>query len=146
MASASLTLGIGPGPGPDEVASLRRQLRDLRFNPQRFVPEAAASNGDDKLVRLADEKRRLIALIQQPGAPKRELTRRIEAVNAQLYEALAPVRETIEARLRQALAAQAERQASQYRGYPAFFYDSEGLRLMADRALDVVRRAGDESR
>lgn len=147
VASASLTLELGSGSGPDEVARLRRQLRDLRFNPQRFVPQALASSGQaEGLRRLALEKDRLIAWIQQPGAAKRELTRRIEEVNARLYEALAPVRETIEARLRQALLADAERQASQYRAYPAFLYDPARLRRMAETALDAPRRPSDESR
>lgn len=148
VASASLTLEMGSSSGPDdEVARLRRQLRDLRFNPQRFVPQALTSSGQpEELQRLALEKERLIVQIQQPGAPKRELTRRIEEVNARLYEALAPVRETIEARLRQALLADAERQASQYRAYPAFLYDPARLRRMAETALDAPRRPSDESR
>lgn len=147
VASASLTLELGPAPEADQVARLRRQLRDLRFNPQRFVSLSEASGGHDgELERLAREKNRLIAQIQQPGAPRRELTRRIEAVNARLYEALAPVRETIEARLRQAMLADAERQASQYRAYPAFLYDPERLRRMAETALDAPRRPSDVGR
>ncbi|MEW6049108.1 MAG: hypothetical protein AB1609_22000, partial [Bacillota bacterium] len=76
VASASLTLDLKTPAEAQDEASLRRQLRDLRFNPQRFVSPGAP----EALRALAAEKERLVLAIQQPGAPKRQLTRRIEEV------------------------------------------------------------------
>src|SRR5690606_15156958 len=66
----------------------RQLLRALVFNPQRFVPSGGGGReepgADGELQTLKEEKERLIQAIGEPGAPKRELTRRIEAVNAAL--------------------------------------------------------------
>lgn len=141
VASASLPLGLSVGSPEVDAVALRRQLRDLRFNPQRFVGMLADDGAvGGEALRLAEEKRRLVTEIQQPGAPRRELTRQIEAVNERLYALLGPVRETLEARLRQAVQADAERQASLYREYPAFLYEPMRLRRMTETALAGLRR------
>ncbi|WP_324717139.1 hypothetical protein U7230_02325 [Carboxydochorda subterranea] len=140
-AVASMSLALADLPRP-EIAEppdqLRRQLRDLRFNPQRWV---APGEADDTLARLAEEKRRLVRAIQQPGAPRRALTRQIEQVNAALSERLEGVRVNIEARLRQATLAVLERQASDFRGYPVFFYDPLLLRRAIEEAISGRRLA-----
>ena len=148
VASMSLPLPLPSPAEAEEVGALKQRLREMRFNPQRHVgelppgtPEAAEAEA------LAREKERLIAAIRQPGAPKRELTRRIEAVNARLAQLLRQPAQKIEARLRRALEAVAERQAALFRDYPFFLYDRdpvwraaleavEGSRLRAYEGLD----------
>lgn len=141
VASASLALDLRTRCGPAPVAELRRRLRDLRFNPQRFVLDSRAEwAGSADVQRWAQEKQMLVCSMNRAGAPRRELTRRIEQVNAALYQALAPLRERLEAHLQEALAADAERRVREFRGYPAFLYDPEALRRMAETALRKVRR------
>lgn len=147
VASASLPLGLGVRSPEVDAAALRRQLRDLRFNPQRFVGLPGGDGAaEGEALRLAQEKQRLVAEIQRPGAPRRELTRRIEAVNERLYALLEPVRKTLEARLRQAVLAEAERQASLHREYPAFLYEPVRLRRMTETVLAGLRRVDDAAR
>ncbi|NLG69669.1 MAG: hypothetical protein GX496_08945, partial [Firmicutes bacterium] len=113
----------------------------------RFVGLPGGDGTDEgEALRLAQEKQRLVAEIQRPGAPRRELTRRIEAVNERLYALLEPVRKTLEARLRQAVLAEAERQASLHREYPAFLYEPVRLRRMTETVLAGLRRVDDAAR
>ena len=137
VASMSLLLPLPSPAVADEVGPLKQRLREMRFNPQRHVgelppgtPEAAEAEA------LAREKERLIAAIRQPGAPKRELTRRIEAVNARLAQLLWQPAEKIEARLRRALEAVAERQAAEFREYPFFLYDRDPVWRAALEAVE----------
>ena len=147
VASASLCLPLPEPAGADDVAALRRRLRELRFNPQRFVGLLAADGAAAaEAAGLAAEKLRLIEAIQRPGAPKRALTRQIEATNARLYRLLEPVRRELEARLSQAALAEQERQAARYREYPAFLYEPERLRRMVDTALPAPARPADGAR
>lgn len=140
VASMSLPLPLAWPAEAEEVGLLKQRLREMRFNPQRHVgellpgsPEAAQAEA------LAREKEKLVAAIRQPGAPKRELTRRIEAVNARLAALLSPVAEKIEARLRRAERAVAERQAVQFREYPFFLYEREPVWRAALEAVEGSR-------
>lgn len=124
--SASLYLPLGERPVPaSAVRAQRRKLRDLVFNPQRFAWEVPEP--DDGLVELVRRKEALIAAMHQPGAPKRQLTREIEAVNDGLYRALAPVVARAEGELKR-LEARARSAAVAFRRtYPFFFFNPARL-------------------
>lgn len=120
----------------------RQLLRALVFNPQRFVPEAGAgggeAGGEGELQRLKAEKEQLIRAIGEPGAPKRQLTRRIEAVNAALSARLEGVRRTLTAELEAAERRQREEAAAFARDYPFFLHSWQALW----RALDATAGEG----
>lgn len=119
--SATLYLPLGQRPVPaSALRAQRRKLRDLAFNPQRFAWEAQEL--DETLVELVRRKEALITAIHEPGAPKRQLTREIEAVNEALVRALRPVVERAEADLRQLEARARSAAAAFRRTYPFFFY------------------------
>lgn len=136
VVSGTVHLPLGELPvQPGAIAALRRKLRDLRFNPQRFSWEIDELS--EELALLLRRKEELIDEIQRaqprrggrssvPSA-KRVLTREIEHVNEALYKALAPV----EQKARQQLAA-LEAQAAvgaiaTRRTYPFFLYDPASM-------------------
>lgn len=129
VVSATLHLPLGETPvQPGALRALRRKLRDLRFNPQRFAWELGEAGA--KLAPLLRRKEELIDAIQRaqrgrgPGpSPKRVLTREIERVNEALYEALGPVAEAARAQLAQLEAKAAAGAVATRRTYPFFLYD-----------------------
>lgn len=105
----------------ETIARLRRNLRDLTYNPQRFAHQASGCE------ELAAEKEELIQAINQPGAPKRALTRRIEAVNAQLAGKLEAVRKEWQTLLEQAQDRRQQLEVAVARDYPYFLYEPPQL-------------------
>jgi len=121
VVSASLYLPLGERPVPESaLRAQRRKLRDLVFNPQRFAWEAGEL--DDGTIALIRRKEDLISAINQPGAPKRQLTREIEAVNAELSRVLGPVAERARQELARLEARARSAAAALRRTYPFFLY------------------------
>ena len=145
VASMSLPLpavadALPPVPEPGQ---LRHRLRELRFNPQRYV--GLLPPGSERAERaraLAAEKQRLIEAFGQPGAPRRALTARIQQVNAALFELLQDEARKMEACLRQAEELAAERQAGLFRDYPFFLYEREPVWRAAEAAAETSRHDG----
>jgi len=133
VVSATLYLPLGERPVQSgALRALRRKLRDLRFNPQRFAWELGKLSAE--LAELLRRKEELIDAIQQaprgvgPGpSPKRVLTREIEQVNEALYRALGPVEEAARAQLAELEAKAAAGAVATRRTYPFFLYDPAEL-------------------
>ena len=96
--SATVKLPLAPAfPITDgDLRTAQQQLRDLRFNPDRHVPETSLQSSG----RLIEEKTRLIAAItsRHPTAAEH---RRITEINAELFDRLVDVEHTLQADLRQ---------------------------------------------
>lgn len=124
--SATVYLPLGQRPvAASAVRAQKQKLRDLRFNPQRFAWEL--DELDDRLAELVRRKEELITAMHEPGAPKRQLTREIEAVNQALFRRLTPVVERAEAELRALLARARSAAAAYRRTYPFFFHEPARL-------------------
>jgi len=124
--SATIYLPLGQRPVPaSAVRAQERKLRDLRFNPQRFAWEL--DDVDDRLAELVRRKEELITAMHEPGAPKRQLTREIEAINDALFRRLAAVVERAEAELAVLLTRARSAAAAYRRTYPFFFYEPARL-------------------
>lgn len=143
VVSATLHVPLGQLPvQPGALRALRRKLRDLRFNPQRYAWELPEL--DEELVSLLRRKEELIDEIRRaddvrgdvrtgdargghPSRPgpsrKRVLTREIENVNRALYAALRPVEEETRRQLAELEAKAAEGAVATRRTYPFFLYD-----------------------
>lgn len=142
VAAAKGSGGHGGGRTP---TCWKQLLRALTFNPQRFVPSGGGggetAGADAELQTLKEEKERLIQAIGEPGAPKRELTRRIEAVNAALSARLEEVRQSLTAGLEAAERREREEAAALARDYPFFLHPWETLWRALDGAAGDAERA-----
>lgn len=147
VVSATLHLPLGELPvQPGALRALRRKLRDLRFNPQRYAWELEELS--EELVVLLRRKEELIEKMRRADAVhgerarstkggdvsaakpsgsapsrKRILTREIERVNAALYAALRPVEEETRRQLAALEARAAAGAVATRRTYPFFLYD-----------------------
>lgn len=105
----------------------KAQLWALRYNPQRFVDNPSSEGLPEDVAALKEEKQRLIEAIGKPGAPKRDLTRRIERVNAALYERLQRVEHTFQEALERAEKERRRLVVEQARDYPYFLHATDVL-------------------
>ncbi|OUN01504.1 MAG: hypothetical protein BAA04_09145 [Firmicutes bacterium ZCTH02-B6] len=144
VVSASLYLPLGERPVPaSALQAQRHKLRDIVFNPQRFAWEAG--DLDESAVALVRRKEELISAINAPGAPKRQLTRKIEAVNAELYRALQPVAERARVELERLEARARSAAAALRRTYPFFLYAPARLWELLCAPAGVVQEGAGET-
>lgn len=140
VVSASLYLPLGERPVPaTALRAQRRKLRDLVFNPQRFAWEA--DRLDDRAIELIARKEALIGAMHKPDAPRRALTREIEAVNDALYRALQPVAERARGELERLEVRSRSAAVALRRTYPFFFHEPAQLWEMLCAPAGVARDA-----
>ena len=87
-ATATVRLPIErPATTEDELNELSKSLRELRFHPERFITNSP----------VAEKKRDLLSAQNLRGGPRDEFLR-LDALNRQMYDLLAPQREELERR------------------------------------------------
>jgi len=102
VASITMYLPLGMHIVTDEeVSSAREQLNRLAHNPDALLGEVEFDSAAERTraLDLAAEKATLVTAIAAPGADKKALGIRIREVNADLGTLLAPLRQSLEARL-----------------------------------------------
>jgi hypothetical protein len=119
VASATFCLtALGPPPEEDARA-LRRALRDLVHNPQRFVVDPSG----------VERKRALVAAFASAKRGERKaLGEEVARENVRLRAALEPLERDLERRLAAAVAAEEAAAVTGWRGYPYFLFRSEQVR------------------
>lgn len=134
----SMTLHLGlptTAATPDRLREYRRHLRDLSWQPERFL------DGQDGLAELIAEKRRLIAELPDSRAEKLARYKRFRAVNEALAdrplveESRATFREGVELL---SVGLQSD-SVARSREYSIVLFDEDRIR---PAMLDVARRAG----
>jgi len=111
----------------DRVRVLRR-LRDLRYQPERFV--SAKAGGEEPVRELLREKRRLMEsqAARAPGGPER--FERFRAVNARLGEMSSTTREALEKELDEVVSAMAVDKTLSDREYGYPLHPLENIRAL----------------
>ncbi len=127
VATATLHLPLPAEASGDERRALQQLQVDLRHNPDRHL--AGANEAEQRLV---DEKWRLIREVgaMRPGRARREATRRIREINAELAVHLAREIERVETRL-SALGDADPGGAAGYREYPYFLFEPAEVAALA---------------
>lgn len=103
-----------------ELAALQRQIRDLRFSPERFADRAELP------AELLERKAALLAAIPPRGA-KADWHAEIDATNRQLATRLEVLRDEISGRIQQAREAMREEQIAASREHPFPVYPLEWM-------------------
>jgi hypothetical protein len=133
-AAASLTLHAfdgEPGGAALRFLQVRRMLRDLEYNPQRF---AGLLKGESEVFSAARmEKAALVRDIRTlSGRDKKAAADAIAKRNRIMASFLEPFREDILRELDALKAALQEEKVKQYREYPFFLFDPSELRRYAE--------------
>lgn len=126
VASMTMYLPLGAHVvGPEEVSEAKERVNRLTHNPDTLLDEVDFDDPAERerAIALSAEKARLVAAIAQPDADRKTLGLRIKAVNAELAELLAPLREELEQRLELLEAQTAASEILTDRTYPFCFWD-----------------------
>jgi len=119
----------------DELALVKRQLRDVEYNPQRFVEEAGCTDCAGCNLLVADKKVLIERIREAQGAEKKALAARMKEIDQELRTMLAPCEERWKSRLLDLENRQAQALVTRFREYPFCFYDSADLAALARSAL-----------
>lgn len=111
-----------------ELVGLERQIRDLRFSPERFADRAELPT------ELLERKAALLAAIPPRGA-KADWHAEIDAINRQLASRLEVLRDEISGRLQSAREAMREEQIAASREHPFPVYPLEWMNKAFQRLL-----------
>lgn len=117
----------------DEHA-LARQLRDLRWNPQRHVPPPVAA------VALAEQKRKLIASLAEGGPIGRGRDQELRRLTLELQPMVGEPRRQLDERLKQARAELAANAILRKRDYAFVLHPEQELRTACLGILDASRQ------
>ncbi len=139
VASATFCVTTPPQSDEEDVATLRRRLRDMWWNPQRFLtkpsrPPAGCRGPStdgvvDPLTDLVSRKHALMAALATARRPsRRSLTMELYRVNAELRRFVADSALAIENRVTAAESASRSREAALWRGYPFFLHEPSAVR------------------
>lgn len=131
VASASVCVvehdGAGAQVDAETARDLRRRLRDMHYNPQRFA------SPEDPLV--ARKQALVAAMASASGSDKRHLNHELDQIDADLRARAAPARAAVAARLAAIELAEASRAALHWRGYPFVLFRPERVRRLVGAAL-----------
>ena len=121
-----------PLPAPqmsdEDVGGAARRLRDLDWNPQRYVADGETDG-------LLAERRSLVGESPPTHARRRERFRRLQEINARLRPHVARQRQEAERDLRQARESLAVRGMLRRRDYSFCLYPEDRLRAFCTRVL-----------
>ncbi|MDD5013751.1 MAG: hypothetical protein PHW73_01440 [Atribacterota bacterium] len=97
VVSCTLHLNFKSSPGTfdSKISALKKKIRDLEFNPQRYIDELALTKKEkNKIGELAEKKRKLIIKIKETLSPieKRKISEEIKAINNFVGEKIIPLK------------------------------------------------------
>ncbi|MBI3814290.1 MAG: hypothetical protein HY279_07495 [Nitrospinae bacterium] len=123
----AIPLPVAQGFSPDLIKKLERSLRDMRYNPERYVipftpPLEKGGWGD-----LIKKKEYLISLLKEDYIHKKEISIRLREINEMLYQKIKPAVNEIEEKIKVLTKQQQEIEAIQRRDYPYFLFSPEEI-------------------
>jgi hypothetical protein len=97
VVSCTLYLNFKSSPGTydSKMAALKKKIRDLEFNPERYVNELSLSKKEEiRIGELAEKKTELIKKIKEILSPveKRKISEEIKAINNFMVEKIIPLK------------------------------------------------------
>jgi len=90
-----LNFKSSPGTSDSKISALKKKIRDLEFNPERYVDKLSLTKKEEIQIRkLAEKKTELIKKIRGVliSAEKRKISEEIKAINNFMVEKVRPLK------------------------------------------------------
>ena len=90
-----LNFKSSPGTSNSKISSLKKKIRDLEFNPERYVDELSLTKKEEiRIGELAEKKTELIKKIKKTFSPieKRKISEEIKVINNFMAEKVRPIK------------------------------------------------------
>jgi len=135
VASCTLYLNFKSSPGtPDsKISALKKKIRDLEFNPQRYINELTLTKKKKNQIReLAEKKTELIKKIRGvlTSAEKRKISEEIKAINNFMVEKVRPLKCELSKKLEDEEEKMKQSKVYTFREFPYCFFSAKELRSL----------------
>ena len=132
-ASCTLHLNFKSSPGASDfkISTLKKEIRDLEFNPQRYIDELPlAKKEKNQIGELAKKKTELIKKIKKTLSPieKRKISEEIKAINNFMGEKVRPIKYELNKKIEKEEEKMKQAKVYTFREFPYCFFSAKTLR------------------
>ena len=120
-----------PNASDSKVSALKKKIRDLEFNPQRYINELALTKKEkNQIGELAEKKTQLIKKIKETLSPieKRKLSEEIKAINNFVGEKIIPLKVKLNKKIEKEEEKIKQSKVYTFREFPYCFFSAKTLR------------------
>jgi hypothetical protein len=113
------------------ISALNKKIRDLKFNPERYVDELSLTKKEENQIReLAEKKTKLIKKIKGVSSPieKREISEEIKAINDFIEEKVSPLKCELGKKIEKEEGKMKQAKVYTFREFPYCFFSAKALR------------------
>jgi len=126
-----LNFKSSPGTSDSKISALKKKVRDLEFNPERYVDELSLTKKDEiQMGKLAKKKTELIKKIKEIPSPveKRKISEEIKAINNFMVEKVSPFKCELSKKLEDEEEKIKQSKVYTFREFPYCFFSAKELR------------------
>ena len=133
VVSCTLHLNFKSSPGTSDfkISALKKKIRDLEFNPQRYIDELPLTKKEKNQIRkLAEEKTELIKKIKgiSSSIEKRKISEEIKSINNFIGEKVRPLKYELSKKLKKGEERIKQAEVYTFREFPYCFFSAKTLR------------------
>lgn len=114
-----------------KISALKKKIRDLEFNPERYVDELLLSKKEkNQIGELAEKKTKLIQKIKRASSPieKREISEEIKVTNNFIVEKIIPLKYGLDKKIEKEEEKMKQAKVYTFREFPYCFFSAKTLR------------------
>jgi hypothetical protein len=131
--SCTLHLNFKSSPGASDfkISALKKKIRDLGFNPERYVDELPLIHKEKNQIReLAEKKNELIQKIKRVSSPieKRNISEEIKSINNFIVEKIIPLKYELNKKIEKEEGKMKQSKVYTFREFPYCFFSAKTLR------------------
>jgi len=126
-----LNFKSSPGTSDSKISALKKKIRDLEFNPERYVNELSLTKKEEiQIGELAEKKTELIKKIRRvlTSVEKRKISEEIKAINNFVVEKVKPLKCELSKKLEDGEEKMKQSKAYAFREFPYCFFSAKELR------------------
>jgi len=133
VASCTLHLNFksSPSTSDSKISTLKKKIRDLEFNPERYVDELSFTKKEkDRIVKLAEKKNELIKKIKKTlsSIEKRKISEEIKVINNFMGEKITPLKCGLDKKIEKEEEKIKQSKVNNFREFPYCFFSAKTLR------------------
>jgi len=133
VVSCTLYLNFKPSPDASDfkIATLKKEIRDLEFNPQRYIDELSLTKKEkNQIGELAEKKSELIKKIKETLSPieKRKISEEIKVINNFIGEKIIPLKFELNQKIEKEEEKMGQAKVYSFREFPYCFFSAKMLR------------------
>lgn len=114
-----------------KISALKKKIRDLEFNPERYVDELPLTKKEkNQIGELAEKKTKLIQKIKRASSPieKREISEEIKVTNNFMAEKIIPLKYELNKKIEKEEGKMKQAKVYTFREFPYCFFSAKTLR------------------